>query len=157
MYKKIVVPLDGSKLAECALSYGEKLAKGCDTDEVVLISVTESIHGYRAFEDASEPMGHRLVPEAFGKKEKQAQRYLGRMAKLMEAKGIKVSTEVLIGDPAEEIAFYAKHPGCDIIVLSSHGRSGSSRWAHGSVADKVLRSSCVPVMMIRAPGCVAGI
>jgi len=157
MYKKILVPLDGSKLAECALPYAERLAKGCGTEEVILVSVTERIQGYRPIEDPSQPLGQRLIHEAAGKKEKQAQRYLGRIAKAMEAKGIRIRTEVLLGNPAEEIAIYAKHSGCDIIVMSSHGRSGPSRWAHGSVADRVLRASCVPVLMVRAPGCVPGI
>ncbi|MFO7995571.1 MAG: universal stress protein [Dehalococcoidia bacterium] len=156
MFKRILVPLDGSELAEAALPYAEELAKCCDTEEVILVSVTERIQGYRAFEDPSEPLGQQLTPEAVGKKEKQAQRYLSRIAEPMEAKGIKVDKEVLLGDPAEEIAIYAKHPGCDIIVMSSHGRSGPSRWAHGSVADRVFRASCVPVLMVRAPGCMAG-
>jgi nucleotide-binding universal stress UspA family protein len=151
MYKKILVPLDGSKLAECALPYVEALAKGCGTEKVILASVTERVQGYRAFEDPSQPLGQQLVPEAFGKKEEQAQRYLGGIAKAMKAKGIKVGTDVLFGDPAEEIVIYAKHPGCDIIVMSSHGRSGLSRWTHGSVADKVFRHSPVPVLMVKAP------
>jgi nucleotide-binding universal stress UspA family protein len=157
MYKKILVPLDGSKLAECALPHAEELAKCCDTEKVILVSVTERVQGYRAFEDPSQPLGQQLAPEAFGKKEEQAQRYLGRIAKAMEAKGVKVGTEVLLGDPAEEIVIYAKHPGCDLIVVSSHGRSGISRWTHGSVADKVFRHSPVPVLMVRAPGCATGI
>ena len=157
MYKKILVPLDGSKLAECALPYVEELARGCDTEEVILVSVTERVQGYRAFEDPSQPLGQRLAPEASGKKEKQAQRYLDRIAKAMEAKGINVGTEVLLGDPAEEIAIYAEHTGCDIIVMSSHGRSGPSRWTHGSVADRVFRGSPVPLLMVRAPGCVPSI
>jgi len=157
MYKKILVPLDGSKLAECALPHVEELAKGCGTEKVILVSVTERVQGYRAFEDPSQPLGQQLAPEAVGKEEKQAQRYLGRIAKAMEAKGIKVDTEVLLGDPAEEIVIYAKHPGCDIIVMSSHGRSGLSRWTHGSVADRVFRGSPVPVLMVRAPGCVPSI
>ena len=157
MYKKILVPLDGSKLAECALPYVEELAKGCDTEEVILVSVTERVRGYRALDDPSQPLGQQFVPEAFGKKERQAQRYLGRIAKAMEAKGIKVSTEVLLGDPADEIVIYATHPGCDLIVMSSHGRSGVSRWTHGSVTDRVFRASCVPVLMVRAPGCTPGI
>ena len=161
MYKKILVPLDGSKLAECALAHVEELAKGCGTEKVILVSVTEWVQGYRAgyraFEGPSPPLGQQLAPEAVGKKEKQAQRYLGRIAKAMEAKGIKVGTEVLLGDPAEEIVIYAKHPGCDLIVMSSHGRSGLSRWTHGNVADKVFRGSPVPVLMVRAPGCVPSI
>lgn len=170
MYKKILVPLDGSKLAECALPHVEELAGGCGTEEVILVSVTERVQGYRAVEGPTEagvrsgggwpgsvePPGQRLVPEAFGKKEKQAQRYLERIAKTMAAKGINVSTEVLLWKPAEAIVGYAKQYGCDLIVMASHGRSGPSRWAYGSVADKVLRSSCIPVLIIRAPGCIAG-
>lgn len=156
MYRKILVPLDGSKLAECALPHAEELAKGCHTAKVILVSVTERIQGYRAFEDPGQPLGHRLAPEAFGKKEKQAQRYLDRIAKTMEAKGINVGTEVLLWEPAEAIIGYAKQSGCDLIIMASHGRSGPSRWAHGSVADKVLRASCVPVLMVRAPGCIPG-
>jgi len=171
MYKKILVPLDGSKLAECALPHVEELAKGCDTEEVILVSVTERVQGYRALEGpsqpvagpgggwlgSSQPLGQRLIPEAFGKKEKQAQKYLDRIAKTMAAKGINVSTEVLLWKPAEAIVGYAKQYGCDLIVMASHGRSGPSRWAYGSVADKVLRASCIPVLMIRAPGCVPNI
>jgi nucleotide-binding universal stress UspA family protein len=157
MYKRILVPLDGSKLAECALPHAEALAKGCDTEKVILVSVTERVQGYRAFEEPGQPMGQRLAPEAFGKQEKQAQKYLGRIAKAMEAKGIKVDTEVLLGNPATEIIIYAKHPGCDLIVISSHGRSGVSRWTHGSVADRVFRGSPVPVLVVRAPGCQPGI
>jgi nucleotide-binding universal stress UspA family protein len=171
MYNKILVPLDGSKLAECALPYAEELARGCGTEEVILVSVTERIQGFRVLEGEGQPiakptggwvepskaLGQRLVPEAFGKKEKQAQRYLERIAKTMAAKGINVSTEVLLWKPAEAIVGYAKQYECDLIVMASHGRSGPSRWAYGSVADKVLRSSCIPVLIIRAPGCIPGI
>ncbi len=157
MYKRILVPLDGSKLAECALPHVEELAKGCDTEEVILVSVTERVKGYRALEEPSQPLGQRLIPEAFGKKEKQAQKYLDRIAKAMAAKGINVSTEVLLWKPDEAIVGYAKQFRCDLIVMASHGRSGPSRWAHGSVADKVLRASGIPVLMIRAPGCVPNI
>jgi nucleotide-binding universal stress UspA family protein len=170
MYRKILVPLDGSELAECAVPHVEVLAK-CDTEEVILVSVTELVQEYRVLEGVGEPipaptggwvqpshpLGQRLVPEAFGKKEKQAQRYLERIAKTMAAKGINVSTEVLLWKPAEAIVGYAKQYECDLIVMASHGRSGPSRWAYGSVADKVLRSSCIPVLIIRAPGCIPGI
>jgi nucleotide-binding universal stress UspA family protein len=157
MYKKILVPLDGSKLAECALPYAEELAKCCDTEKVILVSVTERIQGYSALADSSQPTGRRIVPEAVGKKEKQAQRYLSRIAKAMEAKGIKVDTEVLLGNPAEEIVIYSKHPGCDLIVMSSHGRSGIHRWTQGSIADRVFIGSPVPVLMVKADGCAPGI
>jgi nucleotide-binding universal stress UspA family protein len=157
MFSRILVPLDGSKLAECALPYAEEIAQGCKTEEVVLVSVTEPVPGYRPFRDPGQPLEQRLVPEAVGKKERQAQNYLGRIAKALVAKGIKAETRVLVGNPAEEIAFFSEQQKIDLIVMSSHGRSGPSRWAFGSVADKVFRASCVPVLMIRAPGCAAGI
>jgi nucleotide-binding universal stress UspA family protein len=157
MYKKILVPLDGSKLAECALPYAEEIAKGCGTEEVILVSVTERVQGYRLFDDPRQLQGQRLILEAVGKKQEQAQRYLVRIAKKLTAKGINVNTEVLLGNPAEEIVNYAKHSESDIIVMSSHGRSGISRWTHGSVADKVFRGSPVPVLMVRAPGYVPNI
>jgi nucleotide-binding universal stress UspA family protein len=171
MYKKILVPLDGSKLAECALPHVETLAKGSDTAEVVLVSVTERVQARRTSESPSQsvpstltgwwepnlPPVQRLVPEVFGKKEKQAQRYLDRIAKKLAAEGLNVSTEVLLWKPADAIVAYAKESECDLIVMASHGRSGPSRWAYGSVADKVLRGTCIPVLMVRAPGCVPGI
>lgn len=157
MYQKILVPLDGSKLAECVIPHVEEFATHCGTNEVVLVSVTERVQGYRPTPDYSQPVGERLIPEAVGRKEKQAQRYLSRVAKGLEAKGLKVQTEVLLGNPAQEITLYAEYRGCDLIVMASHGRSGPSRWAHGSVADKVFRASCVPVLMVRAPGCIPGI
>jgi nucleotide-binding universal stress UspA family protein len=157
MYKRILVPLDGSKLAESALPHAEEVAKSSGTEKLILVSVTERVQGYRAVEDPSQPQGLELVPEAVGKKEKQTQRYLGSIAEAIKAKGIKVDTEVLLGDPAEEIIIYTKHPGCDLIVMSSHGRSGLSRWVWGSVADRILRSACVPILMVRVPGYVPGL
>ena len=152
MYKKILVPLDGSKLAECALPHVEEIASKCGVD-VVLVSVTERVRGYRPVEGYDSPSGERLVPEVAGKMDKQGQRYLNRIAKGLESKGIKVHAEMLMGNPAEEIIIYAKTEKCDLIIMASHGRSGPSRWAHGSVADKVLKSSPTTVMMVRAPGC----
>jgi nucleotide-binding universal stress UspA family protein len=151
MYKKIMVPLDGSKLAESVLPHVEAIAKGIKAEEVILVSVTERVLGYRPVTDYGQSLEEKLVPEAVGKMEKQAQRYLDRVAKGLEAKGIKIETLVLLGNPAEEIILNAKHYGADLIIMASHGRSGISRWTHGSVADKVFRASSVPVLMVRAP------
>jgi len=158
MYKKILVPLDGSKLAECALPHAEELAKRCDAEEVILVSATERVRRQTRAPEARE-LYHAAGPEVtvtFGKKEMQAQRYLRRIAKRVKAKGIKVRTDVLCWPPAESIATYAERNDADLIVMSSHGRSGVSRWAHGSVANKVLQLSCVPVLIVKAPGCIAG-
>lgn len=159
MYNKILVPLDGSKLAECALPHVEELARGYNIREVILVSATEQVHARTRAPEALE-LYHSAGPEVtvtFGKKQGEAQRYLNRVAEKLKTKGIKARTEILPWPPAEAIASYAQRDSADIIVMSTHGRSGPSRWAYGSVADKVLRSSCVPVLLIRAPGCVLGI
>lgn len=167
MYKKIVVPLDGSKLAECALPHAETLAKGCGTKDIILVSVTEKVRGSTQAPEArelyvgSDKPGYQGagtgVSVTLGKKEKQAQKYLERIARGLAAEGLNVRTEVLYWPVAEAITSYAEQNDVDIIIMSSHGRSGPSRWAHGSIADKVLRISCIPVLMVKAPGCVAGI
>jgi len=153
MLKKILVPLDGSKLAECILPYVEELVEKHVAEEVVLLSVTERVQGFRLIEDMGSPTEERLAPEAVGKMERQALKYLDRIAKRLEGKGIKITKEVPLGDPAREIIIYAEVKGCDLIIMASHGRGGPSRWLQGSVADKVFKSVRVPVMMIRAPGC----
>jgi nucleotide-binding universal stress UspA family protein len=166
MFQKIMVPLDGSKLAECALDYAETLAQNCNTTEVVLVSITERLVGrtrapeaqetYRGSGKAGLGQASRETTVTFGKMTEQARRYLGRVEKKMKAKGIPVRSEVLMGNPAESITKFAEKESIDLIVMSSHGRSGPSRWALGSVTDKVFRATCVPVLMVRAPGCIAG-
>jgi len=153
MYKKILVPLDGSELAECALTHVVAIAKAFAA-EVILVSVTERVQGFRVVEDPTRPTEQRLVPEGMGKLEKQAQRYLDGVAKRLEAEGVRVLTDVELWNPAEGIIASAITNKCDIIVMASHGRSGPSKWTHGSVAEKVFRASNIPVLMIRAPGCV---
>ncbi|MFC1862239.1 universal stress protein [Chloroflexota bacterium] len=168
MYRKILVPLDGSKLAESVLPHLESVARGCDAEEVILVSVTERIVGYRPIRSRppgplqADSRGLRptlpmtSMPVVVGKKQAVAQRYLGKIAKrlqkTLENKNIKLRMEVLFGHPAEEIINFAQRDSDDLILMSSHGRSGSGRWAYGNIADKILRTSSVPVLMVRALG-----
>lgn len=92
------------------------------------------------------------MPVSIGKKQAQAQRYLNKIAKRLEGKGINVQTKVLLGHPAEEISYFMEHDGVDLVIMASHGRSGPSRWTHGSVADRVFRASKVLILMVKAPG-----
>ena len=75
----------------------------------------------------------------------------GAKKRLSEA-GLEVHVEVLFGRPAERIAEYATKEEFDLIAMSTHGRSGFSRWVFGSVAQKVLRAVTVPILLIRPPG-----
>jgi len=153
MYQKILVPLDGSTLAECVLPHLEVLARGCQVKNIVLVRVVEPIH---------MPTGdYALDPETVKKFETEhklaAEAYLKNLAAKTAYAGAAVKTEVLYGTPAETLAEYASKNQVDLILIATHGRSGPSRWVWGSVADRILRSSCTPVLMVRAPGCVAGI
>lgn len=152
MYKKILVPLDGSKMAEIVLPHVETVAKSCELPVIELV---------RVIQEAQPTVGDYVlkpaqVSEINVENRKAAEQYLGEIAKTLNITGVQVHTKVLMGKEAETIADHAKKEGYDLIVIATHGRSGVSRWVWGSVADKILRSACVPVLMVRAPGCVPG-
>jgi nucleotide-binding universal stress UspA family protein len=163
MIKKILVPLDGSKLAECALPYAEEMAEKLGA-EVTLFTVTNSLQGYWPYEGYRERSARdmmqgentiqpAMIPVGVCSMEDHASKYLETSAKSLEAKGIKVNKRVVCGKTANEILIGAKIENNDLIIMSSHGRSGPSKLIHGSVAQKVLKGSNIPVMIIRAPGC----
>jgi nucleotide-binding universal stress UspA family protein len=146
MYQKILVPLDGSELAECVLPHVEAMAGGCKVKDVVLARVVEPFR---------QPSGSDYAIDS--QSMAGADQYLKQVKTKMKLSGSTVATEILRGNPASELADYAAKNGVDLIVIATHGRSGVSRWVWGSVADRILRSACVPVLMVRAPGCFPGI
>jgi nucleotide-binding universal stress UspA family protein len=139
MYEKILVPLDGSDLAEIALPYAEELAGalGC---EITLIHVSESA------DEKYENM-HQLYIEKIVESTKQGAE---RCRKNKRAKKIKVSSVHLTGYVAEQIVDYADKENIGLIVMTTHGRSGIRRWILGNVAAKVVRATERPVALIRA-------
>ncbi|MFQ5826751.1 MAG: universal stress protein, partial [Dehalococcoidia bacterium] len=78
--------------------------------------------------------------------------YLSQVEESLKGTGLAVSSKALAGTPAETILEYAKATNIDLILMSTHGRSGLSRWVFGSVAARVLRASEAPVLLIRASG-----
>jgi nucleotide-binding universal stress UspA family protein len=153
MYKKILVPLDGSKLAECVLPHVESIAKGCGVVSVVFVRALDNYMPSAA----SAYIGESLRKEMEKNSEKAAREYLDQVAGQVKLDGVKVQKQLITGRADESIAEYATKNDVDLIAIATHGRSGISRWAWGSVADRILRSACVPVLMVRAPGCVPGI
>ena len=139
MYEKILVPLDGSELAQIALPYAEKLA-GKVGSQITLIYVSGSI------DDQYHHM-HQFYLQKIAEATRQAaETYIENP----EVKAIKLETVILLGDPAKQIVDYADKEGIGLIIMSTHGRSGIKRWAMGSVADKVLRATKQPLALIRA-------
>jgi nucleotide-binding universal stress UspA family protein len=158
MYKKILVPLDGSELAECVFPHVESIAQGCGVETVTFIRVAEPIHMPISGSDD----GYTFNAEDWQRMESEsraaAENYLNQLMNRVKYDGVNFQSKVLTGGRAAEmIAEYASRNEVDLIVIATHGRSGISRWVWGSVADRVLRSACVPVLMVRAPGCVPGI
>ncbi len=151
MYKKVLVPLDGSDLAECVLPHVESIARGCGVEEVVFLRVVEPFQQICDFEGC---VSQETMNSIDGDNKASAETYLGQLAKRTKYDGVSVKPEVITGKPAESIADYATKNAMELIIIATHGRSGISRWSWGSVADRVLHSACVPILMVRAPGCV---
>jgi nucleotide-binding universal stress UspA family protein len=158
MYTKIMVPLDGSELAECVMPHVEAITTGCKITHVVFVRVMAPIQ-LPARLPAQGELGFQEKDrrEMEAQRKKTAEAYLEKIVQKTALEGAVLSYEVLEGKVAETLALWAEQNGVDLIIIASHGRSGVSRWVMGSVADRLLRSVCVPVMMIRAPGCVPGI
>ena len=177
MYNKVVVPLDGSKLAETALPHLEEIAKGCSIPEIYLVSVTERIKGrirqdqiYEASSSTSydRPLpavtnmqtgllfsthstGIQEIPLALGKMAKTAYDYLCKIAKQLEDKGFRSHINILAGKPAEEIVRFVHDQGADLVIMGSQGKGSMNRWDISNIADKVIKTAQVPVLLVR-PG-----
>jgi nucleotide-binding universal stress UspA family protein len=145
MYKKILVPLDGSELAKRALDEAEKLAK-CFGAEITLFQVVPFMPIYGSPE--------LVTPLIVDEKQKEgAERYLLNVAEELEKRELKVTTMVRTGQQvALEIIDYSKQSGADLIVMCTHGRSGITRWMLGSIAQKVLSRAETPILLIRSKG-----
>jgi nucleotide-binding universal stress UspA family protein len=138
---RILVPLDGSALAEAALELATDLARGASST-LVLLRAAEA-HSLPGVDPSDAQV--KVVSEAEG--------YLAAAAERLRGRGVKhVETSVWYGPPAASIAEAARVRKADLIVMSSHGRSGLGRLMLGSVAESVLRSTSVPILLVRAPG-----
>jgi len=142
MYKKILVPLDGSSLAEKALEQAEPLAKAFDS-EILLFQVVHFMPIY----GSPELVAPLIVDE---RHKEFAEKYLAGLLKVMEGKGLKVQAIVKTGQQvAVEIIDFAKEKGIDLIVMCTRGRSGISRWVLGSTALKVVTRAETPILLLR--------
>ena len=149
MYKKIMVPLDGSELAGCVLHHAEALTKAFDVGEVFLVRVVEPFSPPYYGGDAVDA---ELVAKNEELRRVAAEKYIQETANNFNGNGAAVHPEVLFGRVAESLADYAQKHEVDLLIIASHGRSGISRWVMGSVAEKLLRTVNSPILIIRAPG-----
>lgn len=151
MYKKILVPLDGSEFAEVVLPHVEDIARRMEA-EVVLMRVVHYVADYLAAANvmtATNPMVLESIKEGDDAIRQEAGKYLVGIASLLRDKGLKVKTDVLFGPVAESILDAADEEKADLIAMSTHGRSGVARWLVGSVADRIVHGAKVPVLLVR--------
>ena len=155
MFAKILVPLDGSALAECALTPALTLAQAA-RGHVILLRAPEASLVY-----LPETEGHNLpVPEqAWDHPTADCQEYLGnfRYRYGRSFPDLKIETRINHGDAAAVIVDTAVDEDVDLIVMSTHGYSGFSRWLLGSVTERVLRHAPCPVLVVRGQRPVANV
>ena len=155
MFERIVVPLDGSRLSTQAIPYATEVGKRFGA-EIILVRVIS-------------PSGLAPVPVVQGadnsnstdiiQKEEindvddaaYAKRYLINWTQSIKSQGVKVSYEVLVGNPAKAIMQLSEAQQASLIVMMSHGKGAFRRAIMGSVADEILRHSSIPVLIVRTP------
>jgi len=140
MYKRALIPLDGSAVAESILPFILEIAGPLDMQvtlvRVIVPSPPVAIEGAVAIDDVE-------------KLREEAETYLAAAASELRAKGLRVTTTVRCGEPVDEILTAAIEADADLIAMTTHGRSGLSRLVFGSIAAAVLARAEVPVFMMR--------
>jgi nucleotide-binding universal stress UspA family protein len=141
---RLLVGLDGSPLAETILGAAAGLAARLHA-EVTLLHVIP-VPERPAVPDPEAALDRMLAEET-----RRARRYLEDVARRLARDGLAVRTVVAAGEPAAEIVRYAEQARIDLIALATHGRTGVGRWLHGSVAEAVLHTATVPLLLLRPP------
>jgi len=136
-YKKILVPLDGSEVAEAILPEIEKAATAFKAG----ISLLRIVYVH--------PKPYEDMTKFYVAAIREAEEYLRGLEERLKAKGFSVESHVRRGNDAEEILDYCDQSDIDLIAMSTHGRSGVKRWLLGSVAEKVMRHTTKPILLVR--------
>ncbi len=154
MSERILIPLDGSKLGEAALRYVEDMVSRLAPGEKVQVTLFHVITTLTHNVDIRG--GRTIIRVPYSESElkqmkKKALDYLKKAGEGLKSKGASVTCKVVAGNiPAEEIIKAEAGVKADLVAMSTHGRAGITRWAFGSVTEKVLRGGKVPVLMVRA-------
>jgi nucleotide-binding universal stress UspA family protein len=141
MFKRILVPLDGSNLAECVLPHISAVVKSADV-EVTLLRVLDPLAA------ATRPLS--VDPLEWQIRKAEADNYLKALSLSLAEAGVQVETVTLEGKAAETVIEYAHDKQIDLILMSSHGQSGISGWNVSSVVQKIILRVRTSVMIVRA-------
>jgi len=154
MFKRLLVPLDGSRFGSRALRYATEIAQRFGA-EVILIRVIRpttpviaaGTHGIAS--PVESEIAVQAALEADKRNAARAKRYLRDKVRSIRSRHTKASYQVAIGDPAQSIMEFSKKEKIDLVVMTTHGKSGLKRAIMGSIADVVIRESGKPVLVIR--------
>jgi nucleotide-binding universal stress UspA family protein len=155
-YRHILVPLDGSLLAAQALPHAQAIAQRAQA-HISLLQVVPELRSLvpepGLMSSGAFPLQRMAADEQLKAIQEQWQRYaydtLHAQVQTFAEAGIDATATVEIGAAAETIVAYATEQGVDLIVMSTHGRSGLTRWLHGSVAARVIHTTPCPVLLVR--------
>jgi len=147
----MLVPLDGSELAELVIPHVEALAKqlGPKLVDVVLLRVCELPVVSSDYPPTADLTWEEHQAREMARPTTVCEEYLAGVQEQLEGVGLRARSVVLKGKPADEITDYANKNLVNLIVMSTHGRSGIGRWAYGNVADRVLLGVSSPIFLVR--------
>lgn len=146
MYDRIIVPLDGSDLAEQALDEAKELSRKLDIP-LHLVRVVDTYRS-QSLPATGMALDYSMLAELAEEEIEDAKTYLGEKVRDLQGEGLKATGDVLHGPIARQIVAAANKG--DVIVMSSHGRTGIRRWFLGSIAEEVMRHAECPVLLHRA-------
>ena len=146
MMRHILIPLDGSDLAERAIPVATRIAKATEGSEISLVRI---VRAPAEFETSATDTAV-WAPAADEAEKREAKNYLHGVAQRSELAGLSVTERIYAGPPSATLLIAAKSLGVDLIVMTSRGRTGITRWLLGSVAEGVSRESSAPTFILRA-------
>ena len=146
MLRHILIPLDGSELAERAIPVAARIAKATEGSAISLVRIVRAPAEF----ETSATDTTVWAPAADEDEKREANNYLHEVAQRPELAGVAVTERIYAGPPSATLLMAAKSLGVDLIVMTSRGRSGITRWLLGSVAEGVSRESPAPTLIVRA-------
>jgi nucleotide-binding universal stress UspA family protein len=146
MYRKILVPLDGSQRAEAILPHVEDLANRFKS-EVFLVQVLEPVPATLGLADPVPPVIDQALMDRLYK---DSRSYLEKIQARLRKRGVTAHVRLLVGQVVPSIVDIAEREKVDLVAIASHGRSGLSRFYYGSVAAGVLHRIERPLLIIRS-------
>jgi nucleotide-binding universal stress UspA family protein len=153
MYRKVLVPLDGSEMAECTLGEVKALVKDGFAGEINVLNIVKIDIPWAQMKNEANT-GSFDINAVRDQAYASAKQYLVDLESRLASEGIKVKTAFVEANrPAETIVEYARKNGMDMIIIATHGHTGLKKMLLGSVASGVLNESHVPVLLIRPEAC----